>query len=493
MQGETARVTFATRLHSGPPIFADRNTIGNHMNKGQKNTVVRIAASALLLGTAWLPLLSPALHIALCAAAYLVIGADILFRAVRNILHGKIFDENFLMSVATVGAFAIGEYPEAVAVMLFYQTGELFQDMAVVRSRKSIAALMDIRPDYANLEDARGELHRVAPDDVPAGSIIVTKPGEKIPLDGVIVAGSSALDTAALTGESLPKEVTEHDIVLSGSLNMTGLLRIRTTGVYGESTVARILDLVENADTGKAATEKFITRFARYYTPAVVIAALLPLFFNKGIRIQPKEAHERAKKADVIYFFARRSIWKQIGFLFLYYSGLIGTLAMLKPWLVDLGYDMKEIGVMSGVAGTFVGFLSSFAGGMIVRRIGRFRARILFAVFVLMATLYFLGLSYVHPTTPMLYGGIFLLWGSYGMATIVVYTTAMDCVRPGREGTDFTIQTVITHLSGMLMAILSGRIADHTGYHGLFFFEASIALVSLIYIVTVFRKDKNTI
>lgn len=224
-----------------------------------------------------------------------------------------------------------------------------------------------------------------------------------------------------------------------------------------------------------------------------VIAALLPLFFNKGIRIQPKEAHERAKKADVIYFFARRSIWKQIGFLFLYYSGLIGTLAMLKPWLVDLGYDMKEIGMMSGVAGTFVGFLSSFAGGMIVRRIGRFRARILFAVFVLMATLYFLGLSYVHPTTPMLYGGIFLLWGSYGMATIVVYTTAMDCVRPGREGTDFTIQTVITHLSGMLMAILSGRIADHTGYHGLFFFEASIALVSLIYIVTVFRKDKNTI
>lgn len=152
---------------------------------------------------------------------------------------------------------------------------------------------------------------------------------------------------------------------------------------------------------------------------------------------QPKEAHERAKKADVIYFFARRSIWKQIGFLFLYYSGLIGTLAMLKPWLVDLGYDMKEIGVMSGVAGTFVGFLSSFAGGMIVRRIGRFRARILFAVFVLMATLYFLGLSYVHLTTLMLYGGIFLLWGSYGMATIVVYTTAMDCVRPGREGTGF--------------------------------------------------------
>ena len=158
-------MTFAIRLHSGPPIFADRNTIGNHMNKGQKNTVVRIAASALLLGTAWLPLPSPALHIALCAAAYLVIGADILFRAVRNILHGKIFDENFLMSVATVGAFAIGEYPEAVAVMLFYQTGELFQDYAVGKSRTSIAALMDIRPDTANLETENG-LETVDPEDV---------------------------------------------------------------------------------------------------------------------------------------------------------------------------------------------------------------------------------------------------------------------------------------------------------------------------------------
>jgi len=205
----------------------------------------------------------------------------------------------------------------------------------------------------------------------------------------------------------------------------------------------------------------------------------------------PTEGHARTGQKGGCDLFLRPP--EQIGFLFLYYSGLIGTLAMLKPWLVDLGYDMKEIGVMSGVAGTFIGFLSSFAGGMIVRRIGRFRARILFAVFVLIATLYFLGLSYVHPTTTLLYGGIFLLWGSYGMATIVVYTTAMDCVRPGREGTDFTIQTVITHLSGMLMAILSGKIADHTGYHGLFFFEASIALVSLIYIITVFRKDKNTI
>ena len=217
-----------------------------------------------------------------------------------------------------------------------------------------------------------------------------------------------------------------------------------------------------------------------------VLVMLLPLFFNKGIQITPKLPQQRAKKADVLYFFTQRSIWKQIGFLFLYYSGLIGTLAMVRPWLVDLGYSVQEIGMMSGVAGTFVGFISAFAGGMIIRKIGRWRARILFAVFVLMATLYFLGLSYTQPTTPLLYGGIFLLWGSYGMATIVVYTTAMDC-----EGTDFTIQTVITHLSGMIMAILSGRIADMTGYHGLFFFETCIAITSLVYSLTVLRKENT--
>lgn len=227
------------------------------------------------------------------------------------------------------------------------------------------------------------------------------------------------------------------------------------------------------------------------YVTLFVIVALLPLAFNSGITIQPKQTHERAKKADVLYFFLRKKIWKQIGFLFLYYSGLIGTLAMLKPYLVDLGYSMKEIGIMSGMAGTFVGFLSSFAGGMIVRRIGRFRSRILFAVFILCATLYFIVLSYTVPTTLLLYIGIFLLWGSYGMATIVVYTTAMDCVRPGREGTDFTIQTVITHLSGMLIAITSGKLADHWGYHGLFFFEAGLAVLSLVYILTIFRKEKE--
>lgn len=209
------------------------------------------------------------------AAAYLVIGGDIVFNAVRNVFHGEIFDENFLMAVATIGAFATGQYPEAVAVMLFYQVGEMFQDIAVDRSRKSISSLMDIRPDYANLDDGNGGFMQVAPDAVPAGSIIVVKPGEKIPLDGVVVSGTSSLDTAALTGESLPREVGADSQVLSGSLNMTGLLKIRTSGTYGESTVARILDLVENADTGKAKTEKFITRFAKYYTPAVVGAAVL--------------------------------------------------------------------------------------------------------------------------------------------------------------------------------------------------------------------------
>ncbi|MDD2951959.1 MAG: MFS transporter [Parabacteroides sp.] len=224
-----------------------------------------------------------------------------------------------------------------------------------------------------------------------------------------------------------------------------------------------------------------------------VLMALSPLFMNRKIAIQPKLPHERARKADVIYFFARKKIWKQIGFLFLYYAGLIGTLAMLKPFLVDLGYDMKEIGMMSGMAGTFVGFLASFAGGMVVRRLGRHKSRVLFAVCVLMAALYFLGLSYLRPTTLFLYGGVFLLWGSYGMATIVVYTTAMDCVRPGKEGTDFTIQTVITHLSGMCVAIASGKLADHAGYHGLFLFETILALLSLVYILIVFRKEKETV
>lgn len=246
------------------------------MEKEQKITLARIIVSLLMLAGAWLfESDENIVKIIFYAAAYLVIGGDIVFNAVRNVFHGEIFDENFLMAVATIGAFATGQYPEAVAVMLFYQVGEMFQDIAVDRSRKSISSLMDIRPDYANLDDGNGGFTQVAPDAVPAGSIIVVKPGEKIPLDGVVVSGTSSLDTAALTGESLPREVGTDSQVLSGSLNMTGLLKIRTSGTYGESTVARILDLVENADTGKAKTEKFITSFAKYYTPAVVGAAVL--------------------------------------------------------------------------------------------------------------------------------------------------------------------------------------------------------------------------
>ena len=205
---------------------------------------------------------------------YGMIGWDVLWRAVRNIAHGQVFDENFLMAIATVGAFGTGEYPEAVFVMLFYQVGELFQGYAVGKSRQSIAALMDIRPDYANIEQ-NGELIQVDPDQVEVGSSIVIKAGERVPLDGVVLDGRSTLDTAALTGESLPREVAPGDDVVSGCVNLSGLLTVRVTKPFEESTVSKILDLVENSSSKKAKAENFITKFARYYTPAVVIAALL--------------------------------------------------------------------------------------------------------------------------------------------------------------------------------------------------------------------------
>ncbi len=206
---------------------------------------------------------------------YLIIGWDILWKAIRNIAHGQIFDENFLMALATVGALCIGEYPEAVFVMLFYQVGELFQSYAVGKSRKSIAALMDIRPDSANLERADGTVEEVDPDEVAVGDVIVVKPGERIPLDGVVLEGTSSVDTAALTGESVPREATPGDDVISGCVNLTGVLRVRVTKPYGESTVSKVLDLVENAGSKKAKAENFITKFAKYYTPAVVIGAVL--------------------------------------------------------------------------------------------------------------------------------------------------------------------------------------------------------------------------
>ncbi len=206
--------------------------------------------------------------------AYLVVGLDIIKKAIRNITRGKVFDENFLMSVATIGAFGIGEFPEAVAVMLFYQIGELFQSYAVDKSRKSIASLMDIRPDFANLEKA-GKLEKVSPEEVKIGDTIVVKPGEKVPLDGILVEGNSTLDTKALTGESLPREIEKGDEVLSGTININGVIKIKVTKEYKESTVSKILDLVENASSKKSKSENFISKFAKYYTPIVVIIALV--------------------------------------------------------------------------------------------------------------------------------------------------------------------------------------------------------------------------
>ena len=211
------------------------------------------------------------INISLYVISYIIVGFEIIRKALRNITRGKVFDENFLMTVATIGAFGIGEYPEAVAVMLFYQVGELFQSYAVDKSRKSISSLMDIRPDFANVE---GKVEKVDPDDVEIGDIIIIKPGEKVPLDGVILEGKSSLDTKALTGESLPKDVTEGEEILSGCINLNGVLRVEVTKEYGQSTVSKILDLVENASSKKSKSENFITKFARYYTPIVVIIAL---------------------------------------------------------------------------------------------------------------------------------------------------------------------------------------------------------------------------
>ena len=221
---------------------------------------------------------SPPVFLILYLIPYLIIGWDVLWRAVRNIAHGQVFDENFLMALATVGALAIGEYPEAVFVMLFYQVGELFQSYAVDQSRKSITALMDIRPDYANMEGPDGQLEQVDPEDVAVGDTIVIKAGERIPLDGVVLEGSSTVDTAALTGESLPRQVESGDDVISGCVNLSGLLKVQVTKAFEESTVAKILDLVENSASKKAKAENFITKFARYYTPIVVLAAVALAF-----------------------------------------------------------------------------------------------------------------------------------------------------------------------------------------------------------------------
>ena len=243
-----------------------------------KKRGIKIIISAILFVLALvIPFSNEWINNGLFIISYLVVGFEILKKAVRNIFRGKVFDENFLMAVATIGAFAIGEFPEAVAVMLFYQVGELFQSYAVDKSRKSIASLMDIRPDYANIEKD-GKVEKVDPDEVKIGDIIIVKTGEKIPLDGVVVDGTSSLDTMALTGESVPRVVKTEDEVLSGCINKDGLLKIRVTKEFGESTVSKILDLVENASSKKSKSENFITKFAKYYTPTVVIIAVLLAF-----------------------------------------------------------------------------------------------------------------------------------------------------------------------------------------------------------------------
>lgn len=249
------------------------------MNRKQKKMLARIlTAAAMLIALKLIPV-TGVLQLALYLVAYLVIGYDILKKAWRGILNRQVFDENFLMAVATVGAFALaivsrsGDYVEAIAVMLFYQIGELFQSYAVGKSRRNISALMDIRPDYANIE-RDGQLEKVDPDEVEIGSVIVVQPGEKVPLDGVILSGASSLNTSALTGESLPRDAKAGDEVISGCINMTGVLRIQTTKAFGESTVSKILELVEDSSSHKSKSENFISKFARVYTPAVCYSAL---------------------------------------------------------------------------------------------------------------------------------------------------------------------------------------------------------------------------
>lgn len=250
------------------------------MTKKQKKMLVRILITAVMLIALHFIPITGIPQLLAYVAAYLVIGYDILRKAGKGILNGRAFDENFLMALATLGAFFLaiwtksGDYVEGIAVMLFYQIGELFQSYAVGKSRKNISALMDIRPDYANIE-ADGQLTQVDPDEVPVGSMIVVQPGEKVPLDGVIVEGTASLNTSALTGESLPRDVKEGDEIISGCIDMSGVLKIRTTKAFGESTVSKILDLVENASSRKSRSEAFISRFAKIYTPAVCAAALM--------------------------------------------------------------------------------------------------------------------------------------------------------------------------------------------------------------------------
>ena len=258
------------------------------MTKKLRKSLYKIFWAALFFAAALLPL-PQIVKLSFFSLSYVIVGLPIVIKALRNVKNGEVFDENFLMTVATLGAVALGEYPEAVAVMLFFQIGEFFQSYAVSRSRKSIAALMDIRPDFARVQK-NGEWAEVSPEEVEKGSIIEIRSGEKIPLDGVIISGDSSLDISSLTGESLPREVAKGDAVLSGAINLGGVLHVKTTSVYAESTVAKILDLVENASSRKAEVENFITKFSRWYTPVVVILAVLltfvpPFLFSQSLLV----------------------------------------------------------------------------------------------------------------------------------------------------------------------------------------------------------------
>ena len=252
-----------------------------------KKEIIKIVIALILFLVALIvPLQSQLINNGLFVISYLIVGLEIVLKAIRNIFKGKVFDENFLMAIATIGAFVIGEYPEAVAVMLFYQIGEAFQDYAVDKSRKSIISLMDIRPDFANIQ-RNGKIDKINPEEVNVGDIIVVKPGEKVPLDGIIVKGTSMIDTSALTGESVPKEIKEQDEILSGCINENGVLEVKVTKKFGESTASKILDLVENASSKKSKSENFISKCAKYYTPIVVVTAVLlaiipPMIFNRA-------------------------------------------------------------------------------------------------------------------------------------------------------------------------------------------------------------------
>ena len=255
------------------------------MNKKQKKMLKRILAASVLFLIYELVPMPELMQLVLFFVTYFLIGYDILLKAFKGIKNRQVFDENFLMAIATVGAILLGEFSEGTAVMLFYQIGEWFQSYAVGKSRKNICALMDIRPDYANIELENGDLEQVDPDEVEVGSIIVVKPGEKIPIDGIVLEGISTLNTSALTGESLPREVYMNDEVISGCINMTGLLKVRTTKEFGESTVSKILDMVENASSKKSRSENFISKFARYYTPLVCYAALALIIIPPIVRM----------------------------------------------------------------------------------------------------------------------------------------------------------------------------------------------------------------